>query len=283
MKKHLLLLLILILFTFSGCGTVKTEDELVSYAKSQYGKAELLRTEEDETSRTCYFLDKDLSFEYYVTSSQHALYIDGTYFGTTETTDSNYRQAYFSCLANRINEAHDLSGPDTGYFTYEDGIGSRYVCFVLVIDDSTPDYEKKVHDLAALVKKHDRKKLNDQNIRIVNAAKEDLGEYDCKKSRYLTPQEVTADFYMEKMKLYIGRKPKYLYCESVSLDEVEGLDAFVTVGRLGETDYERENATLYYFELDGKTYFITDRLVYVNDYPEQGGTIFYNTYTGTPQ
>lgn len=282
MKKRLLLLLILILFTLSGCGAVKTEAELVSYARRHYGRAELLWTAADETSRICYFLDKDLSFEYYVESSQSTITFDGTYFGTTETTRSNYKQAYFCCLANRMNEAYDLSGPDTGYFTYEKGISTYDVHLVLVIDDSTPDHEKKIRDLAALVKEHDRKKQVDQNLRVVNAAKERLGEYDRKTSRYLTQQEVTADFYMEKMKRYVGRKPKYLYSESVAPDEVEGLDAFRTVDSLWGSDCEQKNVALYYFELDGETYFITDCRVYVEDYPEQYYVIFYNTYTGTP-
>lgn len=284
MKKRLLLLLILILITLSSCGTVKTEAELVAYARRHYGKAELLWTAEDETSRICCFLDKDLSFEYYVESSQSTIDFDGTYFGTTETTRSNYKQAYFCCLANRLNEAHDLSGPETGYFTYEKGISAYDVRLVLVIDDSTPDHEKRIRDLAALVKEHDRKKQNDQNVRIVNAAKERLGEYDCKTSRYLTQQEVSADFYMEKMKSYTGRKPKYLYCESAAPDEVEGLEDFMTVDSFSpdENDREWESITLYYFEMDGETYFITDCLVYVEDHPEQYYVIFYNTYTGTP-
>lgn len=280
MRKYLLLLLVL--FVFSGCGTVRSEADLVSYAKNRYGRAKLLRTEENEKSRTCYFLDKELQIEYYVTSFLSDVTIDGSYFGSVENTSSNYGQIYFPYLAEKINESHHLSGPDTGYFTCETGSGLRDNCFVLVIDESAPDHVKKIRELAPLVKEYDSKKQNTQNIKIVNILGEDMGEYDCEDSRYLSPQEVSADYYMERMKDYTGRKPQYLYCESAAPDEVEGLERFTKVDILGGKDYEQEGVELYYFEMDGATYFITDCTVYEEGYPERSGMLFYNTYTGTP-
>lgn len=260
-----------------GCGEVASEADLKRYAKIQYGEAEFLSSEKGEDSLTCYFRDEELGFEYYVTSYLSDINIDGTHFGVTEGKQSDYEEKYFTCIAELVMEDKKTKGFSARLVRKNVELGIFGMLGIISPTDSTDTYNE-VCCLGELLREYDKEKRFEGLLYVVTEDGEENGSYDVAERIYLSPMETEADFYMESMKQYVGKKPKFLYHEKLLLEEVPGIATTKRMDVLGAPEYETEGVDVYYFELDDATYFITNYYVYEDDEYSTLG-IYYNSYT----
>ncbi len=86
-----IILMFCMLFTLTGCGKVKNENQIKKYIKNKYNiEVEILSVEESEESKKYELKEKDRDVTFNCTSSMNAIMIDGSSFGKTEQTTDNY-------------------------------------------------------------------------------------------------------------------------------------------------------------------------------------------------
>lgn len=107
----LVLLFALVCAAFICSCSVKGKNALVSYAKYEYGSCEYIKQEvEGEGNsqvRTVYLRDNDTGIEYEVTSRLTSTNIDGSNFGYTERTSSNFSDLYWDYVIDKAQSDLD--------------------------------------------------------------------------------------------------------------------------------------------------------------------------------
>ena len=112
MRRYAPALICMILCTVLLCScSVKSKGSLISYAKSEYGPCEFVKEEVKGTSndkvRTIWLIDKDTGIEYTVTSRMQDMNIDGSSFGYTESTSSDFPNLYWDYVIDNAQDDLD--------------------------------------------------------------------------------------------------------------------------------------------------------------------------------
>ena len=111
MKKTfpLIICALMCMLVFCSC-SVKSKGSLISYAKQNYGPCEFVKEEVkgsgNDKVRKVWLIDKDTGIEYTVTSRMQDMNLDGSSFGYTEYTSSDFLDLYYEYVMD--NAGGDL-------------------------------------------------------------------------------------------------------------------------------------------------------------------------------
>ena len=115
MKKTfpLIICALMCMVLFCSC-SVKSKGSLIAYAKNEYGPCEFVKEETRGTGndkvRTVYLIDNDTGIEYTVTSKMQDMNLDGSSFGYTESTSSDFLELYWDyVIDNAQDDLDDIS------------------------------------------------------------------------------------------------------------------------------------------------------------------------------
>ena len=280
MKKLLtaMIFLTITVLCFTSCGQVASVKKLKRMARLN-GKCTYLRCEEGDDYRTAYFED-ELGFEYYIKSYMSEIWIDGTSFGSTPSTSSDYKEKYLGCLCDMINAEHPSCTARLAPDSYD---GVRIIADPAGFPDNVNEIGK------AFVEEEDRKVFTESVIKVYDNDDEDnfdeVGSFGVDQGRFLDEKDTEAMYYMDRIKEYSymvntrRADPKYTRYEHLEYSQVPGLSAWELGTLYGDPDPKEVGVDVYYFTVDGKEYFITNALVC----SANGSDIFfYNTYIDDP-
>ena len=271
MKRILICVLSCMLIALLCACSPASKDEVERYVKSNFGKAEYIRTEEvDDREVIYYFQDKEYGFEYYVTSYVSDILIDGAKFGETESKGSNFEEVYYTYVLSQVKD--ELYGLEEKYgITVLDGLDPEaqldYNYHFAEIYSTSEDNSriseaaKKIHDMFAAY--DTREYWQDMRVAAYDAQGEKLGIYSYKYDRWFTPQEERDVRYWEEIQnlnddAKFSRKEQRVFRDT-------GIDLSQIPTILGsEPTTEDTIVTYYYFTVKGKEYFLADILVSVD-------------------
>lgn len=279
MKRILICVLSCMLIALLCACSPASKDEAERYVKSNFGKAEYIRTEEvDDREVIYYFQDKEYGFEYYVTSYVSDILIDGAKFGETESKGSNFEEVYYTYVLSQVKD--ELTALEESYgVVILDGLNAEAQLdykyqFAEICTTSEAGLQGseedaltasqvagKVHDLFAAY--DTREYWQDMRVAAYDAQGEKLGIYSYKYDRWLTPQEERDVRYWEEIQnlnddAKFSRKEQRVFRDT-------GLDLSQIPTILGsEPTTEDTIVTYYYFTVKGKEYFLADILVSVD-------------------
>lgn len=278
MKKIATSLLIGVLtLTLCACSPA-TKREALRYAENEFGAAEYVRTEEiDEDAIRYYFRDEEYGFEYCVTSGVNDILIDGAKFGESESKSSNFDEVYYGYVLEQIED--ELIALETEYgvriVSGTNEFGKIYQLAEVYCEAGDEalavPVTKAVKDLFAAY--DTRGYWSERNIEAYDAQGERLGSYSFKYDKWLSPEDEQDVFYCEQMQMLnneakLVRKEQKIFKETgISLNDVPTI--------LGSEPVTEDSIiTFYYFDVDGKEYYMADVLVYA----ENGAIVWYTNY-----
>lgn len=186
LKKPFLLIFCTVLCTALLCAcSVKNKNALVSYAKQNFGACKFIKQETTgsgiDEEHTIWLVDKDTGIEYTVTSKLDVISIDGSTFGYSESTSTNFRDLYWTYV---INNARDEINAATAEFN----IDSDKLPNIVFNDRPDPSQpEAAARKICEIIKKYDKKNLFDDLTSLVYADNENiyLGVYETKSDEWL--------------------------------------------------------------------------------------------------
>lgn len=267
-KISLILLIIALAMLVCSCRPA-TKSEIMKYAKKEYGKAEIIDIDEVSEDEIIYhFKDKEYGFEYYIKSAVNDILIDGAKFGEHEDKESNFNVEYYSYIAEKLDDRlaelenkYNIEIIEPKVYSGDEDL---LIEINYKIDDTqtAPTISKKVNDL---YKEYDsrgywkvvRTYAYDKN-------KEKIGCYDLKYDVWMTPEDENDYFYIERAKMlnskavYLRKERKPFKDTGLTLDDVTKV-----IGKATPT--ENSTVTYYYFEVEGKEFFLADVLVNPHD------------------
>ena len=109
MKRYYPLIIVALMSVLLLCScSVKSKSALISYAKQEFGDCEFVKEEVKGSGnskvRTVYLIDNETGIEYKVISRMQAMGLDGSTFGYSEYTISNFPNLYWDYV---IEDAED--------------------------------------------------------------------------------------------------------------------------------------------------------------------------------
>lgn len=264
-KVGLILLLISLAIVLCSCSPA-TKREIMRYVKDEYGEAELIEKEEVSEDEIIYHLkDEEYGFEYYVKSSVNDILIDGAKFGESESKHSNFNSKYYEYITEQIQ--NELSKLEEEYqvdiVTSSENYDSSLITYHTFadvyyrIDDlqTAPKLAKAVNDL---YKSYDERDYWKNNITEVYSKYEnEIGAYYLEYNRWEPTQTENDYFYILQSKslngdsVYIRKEERLFKDIGLSLDDVADVSG-------EDKPTEDTVVTYYYFDLDGKEFFIAD-------------------------
>lgn len=273
MIKKLTLFFMLTVLIISICScNLASEEQIVSYAKKQYGKCELIRTENiSDKEIICYLEDAEYGFEYQVSSKVEDISFDGAKFGETESKYSDFNSAYYAYVTEQIGDR--LSEMETSYGV--DIITSSKYFYPSLISYSifaeiyyqtgdlqtAPKVSQAVNDLYKSYDKRDYWKNNSTDVYDVNGNR--IGKYDLEQNIWMTTDMEEDYFYIEQAHIlnpeavYIRKEEKKFKDTGIPMDDVTDI--------LGnEMPTANTIITYYYFEVDEKEFFLANIVVNPN-------------------
>ncbi len=268
--------LVLLAVCLCACSPASKE-EVVRYAKNEFGKAEYVRTEEieDKTIRY-YFTDEEYGFEYYVTSEVNDILIDGAKFGESESKSSNFDRVYYAYVLEQVQEELTALEEDYGVriLSGADELGQLYRLAEVYCESGeealTPEVTKAVKELFASY--DTRGYWSERSIEAYDAQEISLGSYSFKYDRFLTPEDEEDVLFYERIEMlndqaeFVRKEQKVFKDTGISLQDV------ATV--LGSEPITEDSiVTYYYFTVDGDIYYMVDVLV-----NSEGGLVWYTNY-----
>ena len=143
------------LTTLSAC-SVKSKRQLMDYARSTYGDADLVGSHSNLGKEivTVTMKDKDTGIEYTVTSQMMDVTVDGSSFGKQEQTSSDFEEKYYDYLLEKAgDDLGDLA--DKYNFSYELDYGTITITFA--DRESSKNAEEAARKFAEELKKIDIK------------------------------------------------------------------------------------------------------------------------------
>ena len=269
MKKISLVFLLVVLVIFLCSCSPATKSEIMKYAKKEYGRAEIIDIDEVSEDEIIYHLkDKEYGFEYYIKSAVNDILIDGAKFGEVENKYSNFSVEYYSYIAEKLDdrlvELENKYNVEIIEPKVSSGDNDLLIDINYKIDDTqtAPTLAKNVNDL---YKEYDsRGYWKVVRTYVYDKNKEKIGCYDLKYDVWMTPENEEDYFYIEKAKMlnskavYLRKESKLFKDTGLTLDDVSKV-----IGK--ELPTENSTVTYYYFEVDGKEFFLADVLVNPND------------------
>lgn len=245
-----------------------SKDDVMRYAEDKFGKVEYLRTkEQSDKAIIYYFKDSEYGFEYYVESKVKDINIDGSKFGESESKYSDFDEAYYTYVLGQVQD--ELTSLEAFYSVeIRDGLDPmvqldyKYnfaeIYYTSDTTSTAPYVAKEVNDLFA---KYDtRKYWDDKDVPVFDQNGEELGSYSYKYDHWMTPEDEYDAHYIEIIKMW-NPEAEYIRKEQVLFKDT-GLDVKDVEVTLGdEPPTENTEYTYYYFEVDGKEYFMANILV----------------------
>lgn len=265
----------------TGCNDIATEDEIMQYAKTQYGNASLIYSETiNDSERVCHFKD-ELGFEYDITSYLWNANIDGSGFGTFENKSSTYDESYSEWLIDNIYERYNM----TEYKNCLIELHDDTIIFELLVSDKdaesltvSDDIIIQIEAVADILKESDIKKLYVSDILNVYAGNERIGSVDMTYTDFRDVETEDVLFYEDKLKEYsnFDKDIEYLKSEHKAYSDFSDISDYTRYQVLGSPDYETEGINVYYYKYpDGSEHFITDYPVY-NKNSYNNDFVYYN-------
>ncbi len=252
--------------------------EVLRYAENEFGEAEYVRTEEiDEDAIRYYLRDEEYGFEYCVTSGVNDILIDGAKFGESESKSSNFDEVYYGYVLEQIKD--ELIALETEYgvriLTGTNEFGKVYQLAEVYCDSGevsvAPQTTKAVKELFAAY--DTRGYWSEREVAAYDTQDNRLGTYSFKYDKWLSPEDEQDVFYCEQMQMLnneakLVRKEQKIFKETgISLNDVPTI--------LGSEPVTEDSIiTFYYFDVDGKEYYMADVLVYA----ENGAIVWYTNY-----
>ena len=197
-KKIAVLVLASIAVTsFSSC-SVKSKRQLMEYARSTYGDADLVKAHSNlgKDIVTVTMKDKDTGIEYQVTSTLEDVNVDGSSFGKAEHTSSDFEEKYAEYLMNKAGST--LSKIAERYkLTYEFDYGVITVTFE---DRESSEFaEEAVKKVAEAISEYDVKKMAPAEYTVMAEGNVYVGYYNSLHNEYVESSEFyIIDYVHEK-------------------------------------------------------------------------------------
>ena len=240
---------------------VKSESQIVRYANQTFGSAELVSTENAENGdRTCILRDKEYGFEYYVKSEMHDINIDGSKFGSTESTDSDFSSKYINLLKSTCQAQFDeIAQTDRVEISYE-----GYFDFMKIKCTAEKsgflEAAEKISDI--LISFDTRRYYKNQHFGIYDMNDKRLGSYYIHEKKWVDADDEYDYIYINEAK-QVNRKAEFVRKEKMLFKDT-GLEPSQVTVFIGEPEYTYETPVqYYYFTVDGKEFFIAD---FITDY-----------------
>ena len=235
---------------------VKSESQIVRYANQNFGSAELVSTQNTENGdRTCILRDKQYGFEYYVKSEMHDINIDGSKFGSTESTDSDFSSKYIDLLKSTCQAQFDeIAQTDRVEISYE-----GYFDFMKIKCTAEKsgflEAAEKISDI--IISFDSRKYYKSKHFSVYDMNDKRLGAYYIHEKRWVDVADEDDDFYIERAKM-LNRNAKFIRKEKKLFKDTGFAPDQVRIS-LGEEEYTYETPVqYYYFSVNGKEFFIAD-------------------------
>ncbi len=234
----------------------KSESQIVQYANQNFGSAELVSTERTEKDgKKCTLRDKQYGFEYYVKSEMHDIIIDGSKFGSTESTDSDFSTQYFNLLKSTCQAQFDeIAKSDSVEIDDGDHFNFMKVKFTSENSNILATVEKiadKIVDFDS------RKYYRNHFLGIYDMNDKRLGAYYIHEKRWVDVADEDDDFYIERAKM-LNRNAKFIRKEK-KLFKDTGFAPDQVQTYLTDPEYTYETPVqYYYFSVNGKEFFIAD-------------------------
>ncbi len=259
--------ILLMLFGLTSCSPASKEDVL-RYAESNFGKAEYIRTEEQgEKAILYYFKDKEYGFEYYVESKVKDVAIDGSKFGESESKHSDFDVQYYTYVLGQVKG--ELARLEANYdVDIRDGLeenvqlGYKYnFAEIYYLGDNVStaqEVSQKVNDLFATY--DTRGYWENMDVDVYNNKGEKIGSYSYKYKQWMSPEDSYDAHYIEIINMW-NPEAKYLRKEQVLFKDM-GIDVNMVEVTLGdEAPTDNTIYYYYYFEVDGKEYYMANILI----------------------
>ncbi len=235
---------------------VKSESQIVKYANQNFGSAELVATETMENGgRKCIMRDKEYGFEYYVKSEMHDINIDGSKFGSTESTGSDFSKKYYELLQNTCQPKFDEIAKSDN-IEINDGDSFNFMNIRLTSEnDNFLSSAEKIADI--IISFDNRKYYKESYLGIYDMNEKRLGAYYIHEKKWVDADDEDDHFYIERAKM-LNRNAKFIRKEKKLFKDTGFAPDQVRIS-LGEKEYTYETPVqYYYFSVDGREFFIAD-------------------------
>ena len=234
----------------------KSESQIVRYANQNFGSAELVSTESTEKDgKKCTLRDKQYGFEYYVKSEMHDIIIDGSKFGSTESTDSDFSTQYFDLLKSTCQAQFDeITQLDRVEISYE----GYYDLMKIKCTADKSGFLEAVEKISDIIISFDsRKYYKSKHFGVYDMNDKRLGAYYIHEKRWVDVADEDDDFYIERAKM-LNRNAKFIRKEK-KLFKDTGFAPDQVQTYLTDPEYTYETPVqYYYFSVNGKEFFIAD-------------------------
>lgn len=245
---------------FVGCGKVESVNDLYNIAKETYGDCTLVSKTEtnDETIITVHDVVHD--FNYTMSSSKNDILIDGSKFGSNVSSSNTFHKELMVKIHNNCVEKFD-------------DIASTYDVVYDVCDDaimiySSDDEQGKIaaEMFAEQFKSYDyNNRLDEFTINVYNGD-ESIGCIKLSNFTWVSDSDLEIDYYMSMVHRSVDKSAKFIRVEEGKFGDT-GLDVSDVMYVLGSDSPDSDDSAVkfYYYEVDGKEYYICDFIYYHED------------------
>ena len=264
-KMKLLMIVALCATTLCGCEPA-TEKEVLRYAKNEFGKCKLVETNIVSEDEIDYILqDKQYGFTYHVTSEVDDINIDGSKFGESESKSDDFSASYYAYITNNIKETlHGYAKQnnitiltsESKFDYYYDGYKlANVICQADMSKEALQSICENIYDL---YKEYDSRRFFEPVMIDVSDTKgNDMGVFRSNIGAYMTNEEDETYYYYD---LATQKDPyvKYLRQDKKSFRETD-ISYTSVMHVLGQPEITEDSiVTYYYFESDGKEWYMVD-------------------------
>lgn len=271
-----IILSILLPIMLSSCNASPMSFEaLKSYAFKNFGEGEIIQESEKEDFRSIVVKDKEFGFEYHVESNVVDITVDLTKFGESESTSSNFANEYIDFIINIAKtKIPEIENSDLWEFNYRSIQGINSIAeFVLYGESDFDEAFECAESLGRVFQEYDSRKFFENRTIIIKEQDgvsndrvvigETLASYHIHKNNWtykLTEEEKKAaeiDFIKDYVKTYLTKEAVFVRSEEIPFGET-GLSLHQIMNTFDENQIESADdlVTLYYFDLNGKEYFV---------------------------
>ena len=259
----ILILIIIVMIAITGCKLnpedvkLKKSFEIKNYVKKYFGSAKIINTKKEKINITYTLKDNQDHFTYSCTSYASSISIDGSVFGYNENTYCDFDKNYQKYILDKLNLNNIYN---SYYYDY------KTLCSVMYNNET--EILKNKDNLIQNIKNIDKRKyFINYKIQVYND-KEYLGSIGIKDSKFINADDEKIELMTYKFAVAVQNTTddtsgiKYLYNKREQYKNIEKLNIeWLNDKEVSEDDW----ITLYYFEYEGKTYFIIDKQVYIKD------------------
>lgn len=262
-----LFLTIIVIVAVTGCESnpedvkLKSSFDIKLYANMHFGNAKLINKNNEHNSITYTLKDNQYHFTYTCTSYASGIGIDGTNFGYNENTSCDFDLNYQKYILDKLNLNNIYN---TLIIQYTD----NYQILFSVKYNNEEEILKNKDKLIKSIKRIDKRKyFKNYRIEVYND-KECLGSIGIKDSEFIKndDQNIKNMTYSFAVAVHNTTNDtsgiKFLYYKREQYKNIEKLNMkWLYDKQISEDDW----ITVYYFEYEGKTYFIIDKQAHVEN------------------